>query len=46
VKRLLHEFRARYRGLLREEVSKTIENEADIDDEIRYLCSALSAATG
>jgi DNA-directed RNA polymerase specialized sigma24 family protein len=46
VKRLLHEFRVRYRGLLREEVAKTIENEADIDDEIRYLCSALSAATG
>jgi RNA polymerase sigma-70 factor (ECF subfamily) len=46
VKRLLHEFRARYRDLLREEVAKTIENEADIDDEIRYLCSALSAATG
>ena len=46
VKRLLHEFRVRYRGLLREEVAKTIGNEADVDDEIRYLCSALSTATG
>jgi DNA-directed RNA polymerase specialized sigma24 family protein len=43
VKRLLHKFRTRYRGLLREEVSKTVENSSDVDDEIRYLCATLSA---
>lgn len=43
VKRLLHHFRTRYRALLREEIGKTVESEADIDDEIRYLCTILSA---
>lgn len=43
VKNLLHHFRVRYRLLLREEVAKTVANEADIDDEIRYLCAVLSA---
>jgi hypothetical protein len=36
--------RQRYRSLLRDEVSQTVENAADIDDEIRYLCAIL--ATG
>jgi RNA polymerase sigma-70 factor (ECF subfamily) len=45
VKNLLHQFRTRYRELLREEVAKTVENQADVDDEIRYLCAALAAAT-
>ena len=43
VKSLLHHFRARYRALLREEVAKTVESEANVDDEIRYLCATLSA---
>jgi RNA polymerase sigma factor (sigma-70 family) len=43
VKSLLHHFRTRYRALLREEVAKTVETEANIDDEIRYLCATLSA---
>lgn len=43
VKSLLHHFRIRYRALLREEVAKTVESEADADDEIRYLCATLSA---
>jgi DNA-directed RNA polymerase specialized sigma24 family protein len=42
VKRLLHEFRSRYRRLLREEVAATVENETDVDQEIRYLCTVLS----
>ena len=46
VKSLLHEFRKRYRGLLREEVSKTVESVANVDDEIRYLCATLSARIG
>jgi RNA polymerase sigma-70 factor (ECF subfamily) len=44
VKRLLHHFRTRYRALLREEVAKTVESEANVDDEIRYLCATLSVA--
>lgn len=43
VKSLLHHFRTRYRALLREEVAKTVETEANVDDEIRYLCTTLSA---
>lgn len=43
VKSLLHHFRVRYRALLREEVAKTVESEANVDDEIRYLCATLSA---
>jgi DNA-directed RNA polymerase specialized sigma24 family protein len=43
VKSLLHHFRARYRLLLREEIAKTVESLANVDDEIRYLCATLSA---
>jgi DNA-directed RNA polymerase specialized sigma24 family protein len=43
VKRLMHEFRARYRTLLKEEIARTVEDGADVDDEIRYLCAALSS---
>jgi RNA polymerase sigma-70 factor (ECF subfamily) len=46
VKSLLHQFRKRYRGLLREEVAKTVESDVDVDDEIRYLCATLSAGGG
>ena len=43
VKSLLHHFRKRYRSLLREEIAKTVESAANVDDEIRYLCATLSA---
>jgi RNA polymerase sigma-70 factor (ECF subfamily) len=46
VKSLLHEFRKRYRGLLRDEIAKTVDTEAEVKDEIRYLCATLSAGTG
>jgi RNA polymerase sigma factor (sigma-70 family) len=42
VKKQLHKMRQRYRALLRAEVSRTVENPADVDDEIRYLCAALA----
>ena len=45
VKKQLHKMRQRYRALLREEVSRTVENPADVDDEIRYLCAALAGRT-
>ena len=44
VKRLIHQMRIRYRALLREEVSLTVEKPDEVDDELRYLCAALSAA--
>jgi RNA polymerase sigma factor (sigma-70 family) len=44
VKKQLHNLRQRYRWLLREEVAHTVEDPADVDDEIRHLCAALSAA--
>lgn len=43
VKSLLHHFRVRYRCLLREEIAKTVGSEANVNDEIRYLCATLSA---
>ena len=44
VKRLVHRLRERYRTLLREEVAETVGGANEIDDELRYLCAALSAA--
>ena len=44
VKNLVHRLRERYRALLREEVAETVGGDHEIDDELRYLCAALSAA--
>src|SRR5438552_1224823 len=44
VKNLLHRLRERYRALLREEVAETVGGPNEVDDELRYLCAALSAA--
>ena len=44
-KRLLHRMRLRYRELLRDEVAQTVVTPDEIDDELRYLCSALSVET-
>lgn len=45
VKRVLHQLRVRYRELLRDEVAQTVEESGDVDEELRYLCAALSAAS-
>jgi hypothetical protein len=45
VKKQLHNLRQRYRWLLRDEVTHTVENPADVDNEIRHLCAALAAGT-
>jgi RNA polymerase sigma-70 factor (ECF subfamily) len=45
VKKQLHNMRQRYRSLLRAEVSQTVANASDVEDEIRYLCAALAAGT-
>jgi len=44
VKNLVHRLRERYRALLHEEVAKTVSGENEIDDELRYLCAAISAS--
>ena len=44
LKSLVHRLRGRYRALLREEVALTVEKSDEIDDELRYLFSALTAA--
>lgn len=44
IKRVLHQLRVRFRTLLREEVARTVDEPAEIDDEIRYLCSTLANA--
>jgi RNA polymerase sigma factor (sigma-70 family) len=46
LKKQLYNMRQRYRSLLRAEVSQTVENPADVDDEIRYLCATLATGTG
>ena len=45
VKKLLYRMRQRYRWLLRDEVAQTVENPADIDDELRHLCGVLAASS-
>jgi hypothetical protein len=40
----LHHLRARYRVILRDEVSQTVENADDVNDEIRYLCAVLATS--
>jgi RNA polymerase sigma-70 factor (ECF subfamily) len=45
VKKQLHNLRQRYRWLLRDEVAQTVDNPAEVDDEIRHLCAALAAGT-
>ena len=45
VKKQLHNMRQRYRSLLRDEVSQTVDDPADVDDEIRYLCASLATET-
>jgi RNA polymerase sigma factor (sigma-70 family) len=42
VKRLVHRFRQRYRSLVRDEVAETVADPAEVDDEIRHLCSVLA----
>jgi len=45
VKKQLHNLRQRYRWLLRDEVAHTVEYEADVDGEIRYLCAVLAVGS-
>jgi RNA polymerase sigma factor (sigma-70 family) len=46
VKTLIHRLRKQYTAFVREEVSHTVSESADIDSEIHQLCEALIAAEG
>jgi len=41
VKVAVHRLRKRYRGLLRQKIAETVVDPTDVDDEIRFLLSAL-----
>jgi DNA-directed RNA polymerase specialized sigma24 family protein len=43
IKRLLHDLRSRFRTILREEVLETLNDPADLDDEVRHLCAVLAS---
>jgi DNA-directed RNA polymerase specialized sigma24 family protein len=44
-KKLLYRMRQRYRWFLRDEVANTVENPADVQEELRHLCGALAAGS-
>jgi hypothetical protein len=46
VKTMIHRLRKQYVAFVREEVSHTVSESADIDSEIHQLCEALIAAEG
>jgi RNA polymerase sigma-70 factor (ECF subfamily) len=46
LKTLIHRLRKQYSALIREEISRTVSNSADVDAEIHQLCEALIAAEG
>lgn len=41
VKVAVHRLRKRFRQVLRLEIAQTLDNQADVEDELRYLCSVL-----
>jgi RNA polymerase sigma factor (sigma-70 family) len=45
-KTTIHRFRKQYIVLVRQEVSRTVSDPAEIDEEIRALCEALAVAEG
>jgi RNA polymerase sigma-70 factor (ECF subfamily) len=46
LKTLIHRLRKQYTALVREEISRTVSNSADVEAEIHHLCEALIAAEG
>jgi hypothetical protein len=46
LKTLIHRLRKQYTAFVREEVSRTVSDLADVDSEIHQLCEALIAAEG
>jgi RNA polymerase sigma-70 factor (ECF subfamily) len=46
VKTLIRRLRKQYTALVRDEISRTVSDAADVDSEIHRLCEALIAAEG
>jgi DNA-directed RNA polymerase specialized sigma24 family protein len=46
LKTLIHRLRKQYTAFVREEISRTVSDSADVDAEIHQLCEALIAAEG
>ena len=46
LKTLIHRLRKRYGALVREAISRTVSDSADVDSEIHQLCEALITAEG
>jgi RNA polymerase sigma factor (sigma-70 family) len=46
VKTLIHRLRKQYTAFVREEISRTVSDSAEVDTEIHQLCEALIAAEG
>jgi hypothetical protein len=46
VKTLIHRLRKQYMAIVWGEVSRTVSNPAEIEDELRALCDALIASEG
>jgi hypothetical protein len=46
VKTLIHRLRKQYTAFVREEISRTVSNSADVNAEVHQLCEALVAAEG
>lgn len=46
VKTLIHRLRQQYMVVVREEIGRTVSEPAEIEDELRALCNALSASEG
>jgi len=46
VKTLIHRLRKQYMAIVREEVSRTVSDPDEIEDELRALCDALIASEG
>ena len=46
VKTLIHRLRKRYSSLLREEIGRTVSDQAEVEDEVHALCEAVVASGG
>ena len=46
VKTLIHRLRKQYMVVVREEIGRTVSEPAEIEDELRALCNALTASEG
>jgi DNA-directed RNA polymerase specialized sigma24 family protein len=44
-KKAVQRLRQRYQKLFREEIAQTVADQAEVDEELRYLCEVLSAST-